>query len=147
MVTIFPWQFSHENHGQTLVSCPELLPAFCSQHPTSEAGLLRRKPPSLKVPWVEHEGISVLLLRNESKWAVIFTPAAYLGKLTARRGTSRRSSALSTSFTSDSLAVGCETSEPGPHQRAEEEEVSESLGSAAGPNPLHTWPYSPTTEG
>lgn len=96
---------------------------------------------------MEHEGISVLLLRNESKWAVIFTPAAYLGKLTARRGTSRRSSALSTSFTSDSLAVGCETSEPGPHQRAEEEEVSESLGSAAGPNPLHTWPYSPTTEG
>lgn len=47
MVTIFPWQFSHENYCQTLVFCPDLLPARCSQHPSLYvvAGCL---PP---VPW------------------------------------------------------------------------------------------------
>lgn len=87
MVTIFPRQFSSENGGETLVSCPGLLPASRSgggrrffatgavlgalgRARGGEVGNLRH----LRfLGWEAREEISVVLLRNESKGRVIFT--------------------------------------------------------------------------
>lgn len=104
--TIIP-QFSRENYGQTLLSCPDLEPARRSQHPAPWVGAggfppvpgrkaERWKPPRFEVPWVESSrGDFCTTFEEREQTDSDFHYQIYLGKRTTRRGTERRNSARS----------------------------------------------------